>query len=77
MLFSSEYFRDCPVRAGHKGAREYSFLKFIHALKKIFTDYLLHRWTLVRIRFLALTSISLKRRGREIMHEPTAILCKG
>lgn len=34
MLFSSEYFRECPVRAGHKGARGYSFLKFINALKK-------------------------------------------
>lgn len=37
MVSSGEDSRECSVRGGHKGAREYSFLAFIH----VFNKYLL------------------------------------
>ena len=117
MLSSGEDFRECPVRARHKGLGCKVFLNLSTHLK-IFTYHLLHKRTLVRIVVdpdfrkspgegkgyplqysgleyslyspwgrkesdptqrlsLRFTSIILKRRGRETVHEPALILWEG
>lgn len=41
-----------------------------------FTEHLLCKWTIVRVKLVAQISTSLKRRGRETMHDPAPILCE-